>query len=416
MSYISSERTRTFQGRHIVKMKWKEREIEVVEGLLAYHRTFPIPVESTLVADIFDSGVEEITEIDELGIGTIALDRAADAQTIQNAATQLGEGVSWIEPVVIDHGAITPNDPLFSQQWALKKVRAEVGWDHWIGPSNESKVVDLAILDSGIPMVNGILSHPDLNDPTRFVLGSDLLHKGENPVDDQGHGTHVTGIAAAASNNGLGISGLCWGGTVLIIKAMNSSQPPDASSITFEKGILEAVKFARERESRLVINYSGGGPPDQTRKIAVEYLDQERELLVAAAGNNHGGPLDYPAAYSTNYPNVIAVGAVDRKLKRPSFANRGPQLTVVAPGVDILSCLPNYRVTLNRHGLSTRYDLMDGTSMATPLVSALAVLIWSKWPALTAEEVRDKITQTADPLGSQNDFGHGIINAGAALA
>jgi hypothetical protein len=131
-------------------MKWKERDIEVVEGLLAYRRTFPIPVESTLVADIFDSGVEEITEIDELGIGTIALDRAVDAQTIQNAATQLGEGVSWIEPVVIDHGAITPNDPLFSQQWALKEIKAEAGWDHWIGPSSDSTVVDLAILDSGI--------------------------------------------------------------------------------------------------------------------------------------------------------------------------------------------------------------------------------------------------------------------------
>jgi|GEM_PF-5513642 len=91
-------------------------------------------------------------------------------------------------------------------------------------------------------------------------------------------------------------------------------------------------------------------------------------------------------------------------------------MTVVAPGVDVLPTLPNYLVTLNYdQGKRTKYDLLSGTSQAAPLGAGLAALVWSKWPHLTATEVRDRIVQTADPLpGSFNDFGHGLINAEAA--
>jgi thermitase len=416
MGLITQERTRTFQGRHVVRMKWEGREVEVVEGLLAYSRAFPAPVEITRAEEFFGCGVEEVTKIDELGIGLIAFDHAVQPKSISMAATQLGEGISWIEPVMIDHGAVTPNDPLFAQQWALKEIKAEAAWDLWKGASvGDSNDVVLALLDSGIPIINGVLSHPDLNDPMRFILGSDLVHKGGDPADDHGHGTHVTGIAAASPDNNLGIAGLYWEGTVLTIKAMNSNQPPDASSDVFEKAVLEAIGYANKLGARLVINYSGEGPPNNTKETAVGHIVSNDALLIAAAGNDHGGPVGYPAAYSTKYSNVMAVGAVNRKRSRPSWASRGPELTVVAPGADVLSCFPNYRVTVNSHGYSPTYDRMDGTSMATPLVAALAALVWSKWPNLTATQVRDKITQSADPLGSKNDFGSGIVNAEAAL-
>jgi len=140
-------------------------------------------------------------------------------------------------------------------------------------------------------------------------------------------------------------------------------------------------------------------------------------LIVAAAGNEDGGGILFPAAYSTQYSNVMAIGAVDRQHQRPGFASRGPEMTVVAPGVGILSSLPNYQVTVNfDEGKQTNYDLLDGTSQAAPLAAALAAMVWSKWPALSATQVRDKIIQSADPLpGSTTDFGHGMINAEAAL-
>jgi subtilisin family serine protease len=91
-------------------------------------------------------------------------------------------------------------------------------------------------------------------------------------------------------------------------------------------------------------------------------------------------------------------------------------MTVVAPGDDILSTLPNYHANLNNFGKQTKYDRLNGTSQAAPMVSALAALIWSKNPALTTKQVRDKIVSSADPIaGSADDFGSGIINMGRAL-
>jgi subtilisin family serine protease len=416
MSLINAETAYTFQGRPVTKMKWNGKEVEVLQGMIAYRRAFSEPVASSLVAEIFKCHVEEVTKVDELGIGLITLDGAVDAKAISIATTRLGEGILWIEPVILDHGAVTPNDPFFSQQWALKEIKAEAAWDHWTGvPAGGSDDVVLAILDTGIPLERGVLSHPDLDDSTRFALGSDLIAKDQNPADDQGHGSHVTGIAAASVDNGVGMAGLYWQGTVLVIKVMDFNQPPRVSSETFYRGVLEAISFAQNRNARLIINYSGGGIAHSWKQVAVEEVVNKEALLVAAAGNNKGGPIDYPAAYSTSYSNVIAVGAIDKKRSRPTWASRGPELSVVAPGVDILSCFPNYRVTVNSHGYPMKYGRMDGTSMATPLVSALAALIWSKWPYLTAQEVRDKIIQSAEPIGSQNEFGSGMINAEAAL-
>ncbi|HEV8132728.1 MAG TPA: S8 family serine peptidase [Acidobacteriota bacterium] len=304
-----------------------------------------------------------------------------------------------------------PNDPLFPEQWGLKEINAEKAWDLCNG--NADKVI-LAVLDSGIAVEAGKLSHPDLNDADRFFLGRDLINHDDDPSDDHGHGTHVTGIASATRNNKTGIAGL-WLGQVLVIKVFDSKN--NGSSETFKDGITAAVRFAKERSSHLVINYSGGGPDSNLKKTAVQYAVENGALLVAAAGNNDGGVIDYPAAYASEYSQVMAVGAVDSERKRPSFASRGPQMSVVAPGVDILSTLPNYYTTVNQaEKKQTKYDRLQGTSQAAPLVSALAALIWSKWPDLPAAQVREKITASADPItGSSEDFGHGMINAEKAL-
>ncbi|HEY0377878.1 MAG TPA: S8 family serine peptidase [Pyrinomonadaceae bacterium] len=391
-------------------MSWKGREAEAVQGLLAYRREHPEPIKREEAERGLMTDVLATTELDPLGIGVIVTDEQFEIERAASAAPALGPDVLWTEPVLLDHGALVPNDTFFAQQWNLAEVNAIGGWDNWNGDPHG---VVLAILDTGVPIEAGRLSHTDLDDVGRISLAGDMVNNDADPADDHGHGTHVTGIAAAATNNGVGVAGL-WPGDVLIAKVFNAAN--DGSSITFRDGVLAAVNFAKQRGARLVINYSGGGPDTRTKRETVEFARQNDALIVAAAGNESGGGIIHPAAYSTDFVNVIAVGAVDRQRRRPAFASRGPEMTVVAPGVDILSSLPNYFVTLNQLGKQTKYDRLGGTSQAAPVVAALASLVWSKRLDLTAEQVRDRITQTATPIaGSAQDFGHGIINAEAAL-
>jgi thermitase len=406
--------TRFFQGRPIVEVEYNGQKVEVVKGMLTYRLREAQPVEN------IEAGTGSMAEaplsplIDHLGIGTIVVDDEGTDIEIESAASvamMAADDVEWIEPVMIDHGCVTPNDPQFVEQWAFDAINARRGWDIWTGSPDR---VVLAVLDTGIPIQAQQLSHPDLNDSVRFFPGPDTANKDDDPTDDHGHGTHVTGIAVAMSNNGVGVTGLCWKGPVLAVKVLNSNN--DGTSESFEKGVIEAVRFAEQIQARLVINYSGGGPHNNTKLTAVEYALSKGALIVAAAGNKSGGSIIYPAAYSSLHPNVMAVGAVDNALQRPSFASRGPEMTVVAPGVDILSTMPNYHVTLNSQGFQTKYDRMRGTSQASPMVAALACLVWSRWPGLSAAQVRQKITTSAKPLsGSQEDFGSGIIDVEKAL-
>lgn len=405
------ETPRTFQGRSVVRVEWQGQQVEAVEGLLAYRRQKPQPVYPEDAERALMARVHATPQLDPLGIGVIATEEQVGSERAASAATEIAPDVLWTEPVLLDHGTLLPNDTFFVQQWGLPEISAPRAWDIWNG---DPRSVVLAVLDTGIALEAGALSHPDLRDSGRFLLGRDLVNDDSDPADDHGHGTHVTGIAAATFNNGTGVAGL-WPGLVLVVKVFNATN--DGSSVTFKDGVLAAVEFARERDARLVINYSGGGPDTQTKRAAVEHARDNGALLVAAAGNEFGGDIVFPGAYSSEFSNVIAVGAVDRQRDRPDFASRGPEMTVVAPGADILSTLPNYFVTLNGEGKQTKYDRLDGTSQATPLVAALAALVWSQQPDLSAQEVRDRIIQTAEPIGgSFDDFGHGIINAEAALS
>lgn len=411
------EGPRTFQGRPVVKIMWKGEEVEAVQGLTAYRmRERRATVAAEDAERVLNTPVLGTSEPDELGIGVIATDEQVESERVLSLADELGPDVLWTEPVLIDRGALNPNDTEFSQQWGLPHIRAPRAWDLWNGDPNG---VVLAILDSGISMEAGRLSHPDLSDHGRISLGRDLVNNDDDPADDHGHGTHVAGIAAATRNNGTGIAGL-WPGSVFVLKVFNGFNL-DGSNKVFENGIIAAVNFARQGGARLVINYSGGGPDSATKLAGVQHALNNGALLVAAAGNNSGNPIFFPAAFSTRFSNVIAVGAVGRDNRRPAFGSRGPEMTVVAPGVDILSTLPNYTVTVNTlpppHRKNTKFDRLEGTSQAAPLVAALAALIWSERPQMTAEEVRDRIIRTAAPLsGSSRDIGNGLIDAEAALS
>lgn len=404
----SAPRPETFQGRPIVRIHWKGQAATAVGGvnvcrLRESERVVRAAAERGLQVTAGGAGQPL------LGIGIVEERPAFGPERGSGWLAGLDDLVMWTEPLLLDHGSGVPNDPYLSQQWALEDVSAESAWDVMVPV--DGRVV-LAVLDSGLPMQSGKLSHADLDDP-RYIAGRDVVNNDDDPADDHGHGTHVLGIAAAQCDNALGVAGL-WRGAVLVLKVFDSAL--NGSSVTFKDGVALAVDFARARDARLVINYSGGGPDSNTKKAAVEYAQQNGALIVVAAGNRRGWDIEFPAAYAGMLPNVIAVGAVDRGRRRPAFGTEGPQMTVVAPGTDILSTLPNYFVTLNREGKQTKYDRLDGTSQATPLVSALASLLWTKHPDWTAAQIRDHISSTADRIdGNRDVFGGGIINITRAV-
>jgi hypothetical protein len=138
-------------------------------------------------------------------------------------------------------------------------------------------------------------------------------------------------------------------------------------------------------------------------------------LICAATGNDNAGPVIFPAAYSTTIDNVIAVGSTDSNDTVSSFSNVGPEVTVVAPGRAILSTMPTYAVGIPA---ALNYDYLDGTSMATPLVTGLVSLMWSRHPGFTHTAIRNCLTSTAVKLGAgafNNAWGNGRIDAEAAL-
>jgi len=276
------------------------------------------------------------------------------------------DGVLWAEPDVVDTAQFVPNDTEYGSQWSPAIVRAEAAWDVTTG----TDTVIIGVIDSGISMNAAGLDHEDLNDAGRFTLGTDFVNGG-TPLDDNMHGTHVVGIAAAPGNTADGIAGMNWDSPVYICRTLDANG--NGSSADFAAAVEEITDFAVAHDKKAVINYSAGGGDNQTKRDACDYADSHGMLLVAATGNDNGGPVISPASLSVDFDGVIAVGSTDADDTVSSFSNVGPEVTVVAPGRDIHSTMPvTATARMIARGLSTMYDSLNGTSMASPLVAGVA--------------------------------------------
>lgn len=292
-------------------------------------------------------------------------------------------------------------DPLTSQQWYLSALNMNQVWtDYGVGESG----LTVAVLDTGVDY-----THPDL--AGRIIKGPDYVDRDLDPRDEHGHGTHVAGIITAGLNNQEGISGMAPNVKILAIRVLDAKG--SGSLFNIAKGIAYAANNGAK-----VINMSLGSPSGgSTMRTLANYLSRYAEargaLIIAAAGNA-GGPIGFPAAAS----EFMSVGAVNEDKYVASFSNRGEELDIVAPGVEITSTFPTYEVTANQLGLPNNYATLNGTSMATPMVSALAAMIWSQNPYLKPGEVRARIEDTATDLGEigvDGLYGHGLINPTRAL-
>jgi serine protease len=332
--------------------------------------------------------------------------------------------VDYAEPNGIVRAAFTPNDRLYTSQWNLKLLGAERTWDIQKGSGS----VVVAVLDTGIAYESfgPYRKAPDWGD-TVFVQGYDVVNRDTHPNDDNFHGTHVASTIAEATNNSVGVAGLAFGCALMPVKVLDDEGV--GSFFEVAEGVDYAVGYTRDGQKPVkVINLSlGGDGTSETLRRAIDRAVAAGVTVVAAAGNEGTRGISYPASLS----NVIAVGAVDPRKRRAPYSNTGPELDVVAPGGDLdmdddrdgypdgilqQTFDPDTALETGRYD-DFGYFFVEGTSEATPHVSAMAALLVSQGITEPAA-VKKVIEETAEDLGAagrDDSFGFGLIRPSQAL-
>ncbi|GAA0667803.1 type VII secretion-associated serine protease mycosin [Kitasatospora atroaurantiaca] len=290
-------------------------------------------------------------------------------------------------------------DNIRDGQWALKNYHAADS----VWPVSEGDGVTVAIVDSGVEA-----NHQDLTG--QILPGADFSgEKSDGRVDSLGHGTQMASIIAGHGHGDQsGVMGLAPKSKILPVRVALS----EAGDLTAgDTNLAPAIRYAVDHGAK-VINLSLGGGLRTVPEVraAVSYAVNKDVVVVGASGNtgNHGDPVGYPAAF----PGVVAVGAVDQTGNVWEKSNKGPETTLVAPGVGIY--------VANSKSASS-YGNGFGTSASTAYVSAIAALIRSKYPNLSAGQVINRMIKTAvaPPDGSKapnNSYGYGIASPSKALA
>ncbi|TET22283.1 MAG: peptidase S8 [Candidatus Stahlbacteria bacterium] len=293
------------------------------------------------------------------------------------------ESRSDATPILPDtfHHPYTPNDPMFPQQW--DKIITETDWA-WNLTTAEGVVI--AILDTGADT-----DHEDLQ--ANLVPGYNFVDDTSDIEDDYGHGTHVSGIAAAKIDNSKGIAGIAGNASIMPLKVADSGG--NYTNADLAQGIIYAADNGAD-----VVNMSLGGTHSQVLEDAVNYAWEAGAFLCAAAGNKREERSDYPAAYE----HVASVGATTSGDSRWQFSNYGESVAIFAPGGGYEGILSTER--------GGYYGWRDGTSMACPQVAGLAALIASVYPEYTNQDVWEKMIASADTI----PFSHELrINSRVAL-
>lgn len=397
-------------GRIAIKLAPGTRLVDTLDGGLAVIRDWP----SLDVSDVTGvASLEAVGELESLGItilepvasGTSAPGSRVD---LANAATALRfqPGVMWAEVSSPVYACLVPNDPYYPAaggsigQWGLERVGFPEAWDITVG----SHEVVVAVLDTGI--------NPDIADFSGRIVSpySVLSDSNQWPSwrDDSeaGHGSAVAGIAAAQGNNAAGIAGAAWNVKIMPVKISDNGESDTLL-------LAEAIEYAASQGAD-VINVSFATPPGstagQTLKSAVASAVAKGAVIVAAAGNWGDTSVGYPAGL----PGVVGVGATDSSdalwTQDDEASNTGSDLDIAAPGGRILSY---YKAS------GERFGYYGGTSMASPLVAGAAALMLSAEPSLTAEDLVEILTDSADDLGGSGwdeEFGWGLLDAAEAVS
>ena len=349
-----------------------------------------------------DFGLRAQDRIAQIGVSRLSID---DDRDVKQVAQLLSDDyrVRFAEPNYLAHTASTssPDDPYRSYQWNLDQIDAQGAWAYGTGSGITVAVIDTGLAKGGPDGMGSTLS------------GYDFYNSDSDPTDGNGHGTFVSGTIAQKTDNGVGVAGVAPGVKILPVKVMSDQGYGDINAIS--NGII----WAADQGATVASMSLGSSSKSQTLEDACRYAYDKGVTLVAASGNEFARSVSYPAAYDT----VIAVGASRYDGTRAGYSNTGSGLGLLAPGGDT-------SVDQNGDGYAdgvlqeTRengkwsYTFWEGTSMATPHVSAVAALIQAQGVTDPAE-VANILYSTAKDVGSagfDTSTGYGLLNAGAAVA
>lgn len=330
------------------------------------------------------------------------------------------EVVDYAEPNYLLEARAVPNDQFYGLQWGFDNIAAESAWD----TRTDSSSVIVGIIDSGVQY-----DHPDLagniwtnpgeipgngidDDGNGYVddyYGYDFDNEDSDPMDDNGHGTHVAGTVGAQSDNNIGVAGVGWDASLMSLKVIGGGTNAD---------VARAIDYATDNGAQITNNsygYAGqnvGG--SNVISGAIGRAKAAGVLYVVAAGNSRtnipasdidGSFNSWPAEYSKIHDNVITVGAIDEAGTYASYSHWGDEsVQIAAPGTQIASTYTG-----------DRYVYLSGTSMAAPHVAGAAALLWAEQPSLTYLEIKDAILDTARPEHLDR-VTNGVLDLGAAMA
>lgn len=297
--------------------------------------------------------------------------------------------------------ASDPNDPFFSLQWGLSKIGAPAAWEIGSGAG-----VVIAVIDSGVD-----LNHEDL--ASKIVAGHDFIDGDESPQDENGHGTHVSGIAAAITGNGQGVAGTAPEAKIMPLRVLdgNGACSPCATS--------QAIRYAVDHGAKVInLSLAEVGQevfgPGQSFTDALDYAWSHGVIAVIAAGNSYF----LTSGYSNN--NAIIVSATNRSDGRPDFSNGvgSAKWGIAAPGGGSTfdSSSGDIYSTYWDGSDPNRYAYNAGTSMSAPHVAGAAAVL--RGLGLSAQQTVDRLLSTATDLGTpgrDSTFGAGRLDLAAAV-
>lgn len=391
----------------------------------------------------------------------VTIDRAADPEAIARVLESQPD-VDYAQARYQMRPQFRPNDQLYPLQWNLPLLDMERSWD--INPGATTSIV-VAVLDTGLAYRSGLFRFstvrtvidgqvfpslgtidvpfaiaPELGTADRFVAPRDFIWGDNNPLDLDGHGTHVAGTIGQVTNNSIGTAGMAFNVKLMPVKVLDGvwDEIFDSPFIGSDDTVARGLRYAADNGAH-IINMSLGrtGPPAPAIQEAITYAVSRGAFVVVAAGNEFldGNPIERPADLAPQIDGLVSVGAIGRTRTRAPYSSTGSYVELAAPGGEFTSgasggilqqsfdfdLVETYFSGPARYRAprfdSFSYTYVTGTSSAAPHVAGFAALLRQQGITSPAaiEAIMKQTATDLGPTGRDDEYGHGLINPRAAL-